>query len=360
MASVSLCMIVKNEEDVLGRCLESVSHLVDEIVIADTGSTDRTVEIARRYTEQVYGFPWRDDFAAARNFSFSKASMEYCLWLDADDVIEPEDREKFRRLKESLSPDTDIVMLRYHTAFDETGSPSFTYYRERLIRRETGFAWQGAIHEAIVPAGKVIYNETAVSHRKTGPGDPDRNLRIFERLLREKGVLGPRDQFYYARELAAHGRDPEAAVVLKEFLDSGKGWVENEIEACRDLSACFSRLGQPEKSFSALLRSLRFGPPRAEVCCDLGAFFCERSDFSTAAYWYKQALNCTRNDTAGGFVIPDCYGYLPCLQLCLCLYQLGDFAGAEEYNRRAGEYKPASPAYLYNKAFFEGRSASEN
>ena len=77
MVTVSLCMIVKNEEKHLPRCLDSVRDLVDEIVIADTGSTDRTVEIARRYTEQVYGFPWRDDFAAARNFSFSKASMEY-------------------------------------------------------------------------------------------------------------------------------------------------------------------------------------------------------------------------------------------------------------------------------------------
>lgn len=359
MVTVSLCMIVKNEEKNLPRCLDSVRELVDEIVIVDTGSEDRTRDIARSYTESVYDFPWQDDFAAARNFSFSKASMQYCMWLDADDVLEPEDRERFRRLKESLSPDTDMVMLRYHTAFDETGSPCFTYYRERLIRRDAGFFWQGAIHEAIAPAGNVVYSEAAVSHRKTDPGDPDRNLRIFQRLLREKGTLAPREQFYYARELTAHGRDTEAVAVLEKFLDSGEGWVENEIEACRDLSACFQRLNEPEKSCSALLRSLRFGPPRAEVCCDLGAFFFDRADFSTAAYWYRQALGCSRRDTGGGFVIPDCYGYLPCLQLCVCLYRLGDLKGAEEYNQKAGKFKPNSPAYLYNKAFFESRSAAD-
>ncbi len=353
MVTVSLCMIVKNEEKNLPRCLNSVQELVDEIIIVDTGSTDRTKEIARSYTEKIYDFPWREDFAAARNFSFSMASMQYCMWLDADDVVEPKDREKLHRLKETLSPDTDIVMLRYHTAFDETGSPCFTYYRERLIRREAGLFWQGAIHEAIPPAGTVIYSDAAVSHRKTGPGDPDRNLRIFQRLLREKGELAPREQFYYARELAAHSRDDEAAAVLEEFLDSGKGWVENEIEACRDLAGCFQRLKQPEKAFSALLRSLRLGPPRAEVCCDLGAFFLERSDFSTAAYWYRQALSCPRPDTNGGFVIPDCYGYLPCLQLCVCMYHLGDITEAEKYNQKAGEWKPESSAYLYNKAFFE-------
>ena len=71
MASVSLCMIVKNEEDVLERCLESAAGLVDEIIVVDTGSTDRTREIAARFTSQVYDFPWQDDFSAARTASFS-------------------------------------------------------------------------------------------------------------------------------------------------------------------------------------------------------------------------------------------------------------------------------------------------
>ena len=70
MVSVSLCMIVKNEEDVLERCLESAVDLVDEIIIVDTGSTDRTKEIAGRFTDQIYDFPWCDDFAAARNESW--------------------------------------------------------------------------------------------------------------------------------------------------------------------------------------------------------------------------------------------------------------------------------------------------
>ena len=79
MATISLCMIVKNEEAVLDRCLSSVSDLVDEIIVVDTGSTDRTREVAARFTRQIYSFPWRDDFAAARNESFSHASMDYCI-----------------------------------------------------------------------------------------------------------------------------------------------------------------------------------------------------------------------------------------------------------------------------------------
>ena len=74
MATVSLCIIVKNEEAVLARCLESIRAGVEEIIIVDTGSDDATKEIASRYTDLVYDFAWRDDFSAARNFSFSKAS----------------------------------------------------------------------------------------------------------------------------------------------------------------------------------------------------------------------------------------------------------------------------------------------
>ena len=82
MATISLCLIVKNEETVLARCLESVQGLFDETIIVDTGSIDSTQKIAARYTSKLYSFPWNSDFAAARNFSFSKATQEYIFgWM---------------------------------------------------------------------------------------------------------------------------------------------------------------------------------------------------------------------------------------------------------------------------------------
>ena len=132
--TISLCMIVKNEEKVLARCLDSIRGFVDEIIIVDTGSDDDTKRIARKYTDKVYDFEWIDDFAAARNYSFSKATMQYCMWMDADDVILDSDREKLAELKASVTPDIDIIMMRYNTAFDEDGKPTFSYYRERIVR----------------------------------------------------------------------------------------------------------------------------------------------------------------------------------------------------------------------------------
>ena len=114
---ISLCMIVREEEAVLERCLQSVMDVVDEIVIVDTGSKDRTKEIAAKFTDQIYDFLWCDDFSAARNFAFSKGTGDYLMWLDADDVLPESEKEKLLQLKALLSEKRyDTIMLPYDTA----------------------------------------------------------------------------------------------------------------------------------------------------------------------------------------------------------------------------------------------------
>ena len=108
MATISVCLIVKNEETVLGRCLDCLKEIADEIVIVDTGSTDRTKEIAAAYTNQIYDFTWIRDFSAARNFAFSKAQMEYIYSADADEVLTEVNQKKFLQLKQALLPENDI------------------------------------------------------------------------------------------------------------------------------------------------------------------------------------------------------------------------------------------------------------
>ena len=351
MITISLCMIVKNEEKNLPRCLDSIKDVVDEIIIVDTGSTDQTKEIAARYTHQIYDFKWIDNFAAARNFAFDQGNMQYCMWLDADDVLE--EKEEFLHLKQSLTAQTDMVMMKYHTAFDEEGNPTFTYYRERIIRNQADYRWEGAIHEAIAPRGNIFHSEVAVAHRKTGSSDPDRNLRIFEKMISSGCKLTPREQFYYARELTYHGRNEEGAAILEQFLYEDRGWIENKIEACRNLAGCYERLNRPESAFQSLVRSFRYAAPRAETCCDLGRFFINRKEYANAVYWYESALRCPYNEEQGGFTKPNCYGYTPYIQLCVCWYYLGDTEKAVQYNEEAGRVRPQSQAYQFNRQFFE-------
>ncbi len=390
MATVSLCMITKNEEAVLARCLDSIRDAVDEIILVDTGSSDATKEIAAHYTDKIYDFAWIDDFAAARNFSFSKAGMDFVMWLDADDVFTEQDRAVFLRLKESAWENADVVMMRYNTAFDEQGNPVFSYYRERLVRRSVPHIWKGRVHEAIVCSGRIVYAEgVAVTHRSVKSFYSDRNLRIYERQIREGEALTPRDRFYYGRELYYHRHYARAIQVLNDFLNDDQGWIENKIEACKILAYCKLEVGRlsassegdpknnrPERLsdcpntslpvnssddasgcvtdvLAALTRSFFYDLPRAEICCEIGNLLMQAQNYRAAVFWFELARSLPQDDKSGGFMSADSHGYLPCIQLCVCYYRLGDSKKAEEYNRLAGMYRPSSAAYLYNLNFFK-------
>ncbi len=342
MATISLCMIVKNEEAVLERCLRSASPVVDEIIVVDTGSDDTTKEIARQFTEKVYDFPWIDDFSAARNFSFSKAEMDYCFWLDADDVLELEDQSALLELKGTL--DCDVVMMRY-----QVGSLSF--YRERLLRRSCGFLWEGAVHEAITPRGSVMYSEITVHHRKEQCADPSRNLRIYEKQVAKGIRLNLRDRLYYARELTYHQRDREAIPLLEGVLQE-EGWVETLLEACRLLSGCYLRIGEERKAFASLLYGFSLDLPRAEFCCDLGDLFLGQKNYATAVYWYHRALDRVPPERNGGFIQRDRYGIYPALQLCVCYDRMGNRKEAIFWNERAADFEPEHPSVKRNRDYF--------
>lgn len=353
MISLSICMIVKNEEEVLERCLSCAKSIADEIIIVDTGSTDKTKDIAKKFTDKVYDFKWIDDFSLARNFSFSKATKEYIMWLDADDVILSSDLEKLVNLKETLDKNIDMVMLKYNTGFDENGNVNFSYYRERILKRSKGYTWISPIHEVIAISGNTLYTDIAITHKKSGSTNPKRNLKIFENMINQGIELDARQQFYFARELYYSENYQKAILNFNNVLDNESAWVENKINACIDLSHCYLALNDKTNAFLALTRSFMYDVPRAEICCELGSFFMNENKFEHAEYWYKQALNCTLDVTRGGFYMLDCYNYIPYLQLCVCSFRLGNIKKAMEYNELAGKEKPTSKEYLYNKEFFE-------
>ena len=101
--SISLCMLTKNEEKTLAKAINSVKPVVDEIIVVDTGSTDKTKEIAKKFTKKIYDFEWNDNFADARNFSISKATKDWILILDADEIIKNEDLPKIKELTKNKS-----------------------------------------------------------------------------------------------------------------------------------------------------------------------------------------------------------------------------------------------------------------
>jgi glycosyltransferase involved in cell wall biosynthesis len=162
--TISLCMIVRNEEKILRRCLNHIHRYVDEIIIVDTGSTDKTLEIAWEFTDKVYFFKWCDDFSAARNFSLSKATKEWILILDADDFIDKPSKLKYLLCKER----GDILVIKrinwivdYNYLFNKNyiqqkQIEGYVSYTSLLFKNFRGFKYKGIIHERIYDKNDMI------------------------------------------------------------------------------------------------------------------------------------------------------------------------------------------------------------
>ena len=252
LITISLCMIVKDEENSLARCLDSVKAACDEIVIIDTGSSDSTKEIARRYTRRVFDFKWIHDFAAARNYAFAQATQKYILWLDADDVLSPDNLERLLQLKKTLAPSTDSVTMNYELAKDEYGNVTASLRRNRLVKRTKKFKWIGVVHEYLEVYGNIFESNVAVTHYGDDR-ETDRNLNIYEKLLADGKLTSPRDIYYFANELNDHGMYQRAIEFYEKFLQTGEGWIEDNLAACGKMSDCYNHLGEKEKELAFLM-----------------------------------------------------------------------------------------------------------
>src|SRR5947209_16369544 len=129
--TVSVALIVKDGEATLGRCLESLSGHVDEIVVVDTGSRDATEVVASRYTEKIFHFAWCDDFAAARQFAFDQATGDWVMWVDADDIVIH--AERIRPLVEQAAAEIAGFYWQYIIDRDARGIPRLAFWRERCV-----------------------------------------------------------------------------------------------------------------------------------------------------------------------------------------------------------------------------------
>lgn len=358
--TIALTMIVKDEEAVLSRALDGICDAVDEIVVVDTGSKDRTKEIARRYTDKIFDFAWADDFSAARNYALSKSSCDYWMWLDADDIVPPATAKKICALKKS-DADTDVYMLPYVLSRDERKKATFSFFRERIMKRSPDLVWRGRVHEAVELRGKIEYLSAEIEHAKPAKRDSGtRNLDIYRKMIALDEPLSPRERYYYARELFHNGFTADAATEFERFIGEGGGYHINKADACLLLSRCFVKLSRSDDALAAAALSLSFGAPSPETCCELGARYFERNDYPAAAFWYKQALGAKPLDKSGAFSVRDCREFIPLMWLTVCFDRMGDREKAFRYHLRAKKSKPNDKNVAANSRYFSSLGFSDN
>lgn len=350
MFSISVCMIIKNEQETLARILECAKKFADEIIIVDTGSTDESVETAKKFTNKVFHFDWCNDFSKARNYSFSKATCDYQMWLDADDVITIENINKINRLKNS-GIDADVFMFKYSCGFDARNTPILTYYRERLLKRKNNFLWQGFVHEVIVPQGHIEYCDIEIEHRKIKHSNPKRNLNLYRNAKKQGKEFSAREQYYYARELFYNNYITTAIKNLNKFLKMPNTFPPDNLGAYLILCDCLIIKKQYETALKKMFICIKKHIPTAEMCCKIGYLYDLTGDTTKAIFWYKFALQTEKQKT--GFVQTDYENIVPLLELTRLYYKSKNFGKAKEFHQKAKEFSPNHPSVLYNEQFFK-------
>jgi len=245
---ISAVLIVKNEESCLEECLESIKGL-DEIIICDTGSEDNTIEIAKRYTDKIYtDYKWNDSMCEARNHALSKATGDWILSIDADEVLESVDV-----LKAEIAKYSDEQLL--HCILKPKNGAKEHFLFPRVFRRTPKIYWKGAIHNYLTMVAKttseiVIKYGYSDAHKK----DPDRALRILgKEVIKDPNCI--REKFYLAREYW-YRKDWETAMFWYEDYLKKAWWPPEMSEANLQIAKCCCNLKKYDMAKAYCLRAI--------------------------------------------------------------------------------------------------------
>lgn len=345
--SVTLACIMKNEEENLPRMMESVKDCFDEIIITDTGSTDNSVEVAKKLGAEVYHFNWINDFAAARNASFDPVKTDFVMWLDLDDVLL--NKEGFINWRNDVMGLADYWIATYHYASDSSGKPVCSFARERVFRRDRGMRWKYFVHEGLMPVSPFgpikmqITNVWSVKHMRTDADlikDRSRNLNLFA----NRNDLDARMLYYYGKELFEAGQTKEAVEKLKAAIARAELEMHDRILAMQYLCFAYMQLEQFDKVIEMANQGVILTPNRAEFHSLIGDCFVKMGRLHDAIPFYSAAKNCQMQSQGGiGSVIfshEDTYTAYPRNQLARIYANAGDMDRAEsEASESAEKFK---------------------
>ncbi|MDI6638865.1 MAG: glycosyltransferase [Bacillota bacterium] len=366
---ISLCMIVKNEEEFLPGCLDSVKGVVDEIIIVDTGSTDRTVEIARQYGAKVYHYEWNDDFAAARNESLKHSTCGWILVLDADERLESGAAQALKATAAGFCPKA-IYAARI---INRSGVGNETeHYFPRFFPNHVGIQYEGLIHERPSSRTSELFSGSRLPRRLKGftvihygyqqdvvkgRDKMRRNIALLERILETE------DNLYYRYKLGSMllsaGRISEAVCQIERVLaalesmdQEGRRRVSvGRVDLLLLLADAYERQGKRTDATRLIDRAIQILPGSKEALHQKavqlfrdGRYEEARDVFLAVASSHPQ----DRADTSGEQLVFDTSldTWKPYTMAARCSIRLGDVLAAVEVLAAAAGFVPRSDEYL--------------
>jgi tetratricopeptide (TPR) repeat protein len=354
---LSACLIVRNEEAFLGRCLGSLGGLVDETVVVDTGSTDRTREIAAAGGARLHDFPWRDDFAAARNYALDLARGAWILYIDADEHIRPAPAD---RLRAQLG---DLSHVGYHVLLHPR--PGFTpYWEMRLFRNDPLIRFRGIIHENIWPGieafrarrgGKIGWSDLVLDHEGY-ERDQDRKHRRNLPLLGKALRKDPGKVFSWCHLASIHAALRRPRLAERAWNAALAVARKRRFRLAEDtlpyIALIQVRLAKERSAERLLAEALEKFPQNHQIHWLRGLAHMKTRRFAEAVPWFERLVAAGQSgqiDTTMAYDLRlfDVFSHEA---LATCHFKLGQYAESRRYYELAAKQDPDKIEYRVKQA----------
>lgn len=350
--TIGLAMIVRNEEGNLAACLESVQGAVDEIVIVDTGSADRTVEIAGRYTDKVYHYPWDNDFSAARNYAIAQTRSDWVLSLDADEELDTTSGDLRALVNNNSGYEAYFLPLCNRTPQFPGDYSRFLVLR--LFRNSAAYRFHGRIHEQVAvsrPEAVGIAEGPVIWHQALSGKERNRKRGRNLALLRRAAATDPGNpflQYYLGVEWLGLGKAERS---LPCFQAACAKLTDAQIlfraPAVRFLVVCLKTLGRLDEAICVCLEeSLRY-PAYTDLFFEGGVLFEQKGEYEIAISWFREAINCGPPPAIFSHT-NGTEGFLSLYHLGYCYEKLGRLKEARGFYEQALASEPGYVYPLYN------------
>lgn len=336
---ISLCMIVKNEESNLENCLTPISNFVDEIIIVDTGSTDKTKEISLQYTEKVYDFQWSSSFSDARNFSISKASHDYILVLDCDEFVESINIKEIKKLIQA-NPHKVGRLLRVN---EYTREGIENKLRERINRlfSKDFFKYEGIIHEQVVSKSKENYETYNIplevihsgyeGNLETRKKKTERNIALLKEALKDN----PEDPYIIYQLGKSYYMQEDYDSACKYFGDALYFDLDTRLEYVQNMVESYGYALLNTKQYDAALQLLNVYDEfahSADFIFMIALVLMNNGRFREAT---QEFIKATKKKTSK---MDGVNGHLAFYNIGVIYECLGDFENARKYYGMCGDY----------------------
>lgn len=316
---ISACMIVKNEEKNIEKCINSYKEIVDEIIVVDTGSEDNTVEIAKDLGASVYFFKWINDFAAAKNYALDKAKGDWIIFLDADEYFGQNSAKKVRGILKSLQgTNYSAVGCKLININKVNNKTIDSFMQVRIFRNDKNIRYKSSIHESLSKKNDKVhimsfYDEIEVYHTgystDINKGKAKRNLEI---LLEDIKSNGENKEYYrYLCDCYFALEDYENALKYGELhLSSNVKVIGYESRIHKVILDCMWNLGRPRKEIEQRIKNtIEIFPDHPNFYCSYGFFLLDEKRYEESLNNLLRALS--YNNSYNGIEVNLILGVIP-------------------------------------------------